>query len=274
LKAIAFILAIVSLAVAGYAVYSLGKQADEIQALQSKASALEASIGGLINSINENRENDAYAQKEAQPAPLLERVVALEQQVAGQSPALQTGRSSKEELVEGSREMIRRIIREEQAEMLQEQNEKKVAKREEMQEKFKAMAEKHEESQKKRLEEWIKKYSEKAGLTIAQENGILDAYKWAQDERRHQMEEKMKDGGPMMVTPADFEKMFEQRDERIKELLTEAQYKGLVDYRDKNPFPEMMMYGAIGDHGDEMGAEIIMTAPTPIKRDKENEEDK
>ena len=272
MRILSLVLALIAVAAAGYAAYCGQARVERIDKLERSAETLEASIAGLWDQLKARPETHAGPAEEEASRKLQDRVAKLEGKLASLETAPQTGRSSKEILSDGAREFIRRIVQEEQAALVDEQKQERVARREKMQDKFKEMAEKHEEKQRKRLEEWVKKFSEKSGLTIAQEEGILDAYRWASEERNRILSEKRKEGGPVLFGPEDFAKIGSKRDGKIKEMLSEAQFGELEKYRSENPLPEMGFFAGIGDDG-EMGADaIIMEVAQPSEKKKEQSE--
>lgn len=271
MKTIALVIAIAAAATAGYSIYAMQAQLERLEKLEESTEMLEASIGGMVENFKE--------QEAAREAPstagveLAEKVTGLEEKLTSLEAAPQTGRSFREVLAEGAREMIRKIVREEQAQLIEEQEQKRVAKREEMQANMEEHFEKMRENQKKRLEEWIKKFSDKTGITIAQEQSILDAYKWASEERNRQMSEKHQEGDVVMFGPEMFKEISDKRDARIKDALSAVQFDELEKYRANNPFPEMAYFGAVRDDGGKMDATVIMEAMPPIGTEKkENSE--
>jgi hypothetical protein len=264
MRVLAFILALVALAGAAYGVYAGRSERARLEKkLDEKTAALDASVAGVAEMLRQTRQSAGGSGEVAMaevPAEVLDRLDALERQVqVGNLPA--TGQSTKEMLAEGAQETIRRIVREEQAAMLRDQEQERTAKKAEMQEKFADMARKHEERQKKRLEEWVKKFSEDASLSIAQEEGILNAYEWAQNQINDALRKSHEEDGMVMFSPQDMEKFAEQRDEKIKEVLG-ARFDDFETYRAKNPLPDTGFMFGVGSDGEAQGdAIIIETAP-------------
>jgi hypothetical protein len=269
-KTVTLVIAIAAVAAAGYAIYCGQQQLDRLEKLEESTSMLEASIGGVIENIREREALQPVPVDSTTSGEFQERVTGMEERLAALEASPQTGRSSKEILAEGAREMIRKIVREEQAQLIEEQEQKKTAKREKMQANMEEHFEKMRENQKKRLEEWIKKFSDKTGITIAQEQGILDAYKWASEERNRQMREKHQEGDMVMFGPEMFKEISDKRDEKIREVLSAAQFDKLEKYRSNNPFPEMAFFGAVGEDGGAMDATVIMGAMPAVKTEKKD----
>jgi hypothetical protein len=274
MKTVAFVLALVALAAAGYGVYTGQVERARLEKkLEEKTAALDASVAGVAEMLEQVKHDVGNVSSEAHeevPAGMLERIEALEEKAASLPP---TGESSQEALLEGAQEMIRRIVREEQAEMIKDQEKERAAKKEEMQEKFAEMAKKHEEKLQKRLEEWVKEFSEEAGLTIAQEEGILSAYQWTQDQINEALRKGREEGGMVMFGPEEFKKFSEQRDEKIKDVLG-ARFADFEKYKSKNPLPETGYMFGLGAGGDVEGETIIIEAAPPPEEKKEKEEDK
>jgi hypothetical protein len=176
-------------------------------------------------------------------------------------------------LAEGAREMIRKIVREEQASLIQEQEEEQAVKKEQLHAKMEKQFEEMREKQKKRLEEWIMKFCEKAGLTITEEQGMLEAYRWAQEERNRMLRDRREEGPPLLLGPEQFAKIAEQRDEKIRELLSAAKFDEFDKYRSSNPLPEMAYFGAVGPDGVEADAIIIEAGPMSGKKEEKSEEE-
>jgi hypothetical protein len=271
-KTVSLVIALAAAAAAGYCVYSAQLQLERIEKLEESASMLEASIGGMVGNLKELELSQHVLEEAAASEELQERVTGAEDRLATLEAAPQAGQSPKKVLADSAREMIRKVVREEQAGMIKEQEQKHVAKREKMQADMEKHFEKMRERQKKRLEEWIKKFSDKAGLTIAQEQGILNVYKWAAEERNRKMQERMKEGDMVMFGPEEFKKAAEERDGKIKEVLSAAQFEEFEKYRSRNPFPEMGFFGAVGEDREGMDATVIMEVLPPIGEKKKGPE--
>jgi hypothetical protein len=267
LKTLAVITLVIAAGAAGAAAYAVSisqtryrELSDRIDRLASAASALESSIGGLVHRIDsaavqETGGGEASQQFAGRLTRAEEKLSVLERI----APATDSAGEAISQLSPSVREEIRRMVREEQAAAAAQQEQKHAARREEMHEKMKEMTEKFQQDQKKRLEEWVRKFAEKAGLTTAQEQGILDAYAWASEERNRLLREKHNDGGGLlMMGPEDFKKVEEKQNEKIKELLTEAQYGEYEEYSAANPLPMASFAVGVGPGGEEMGADAVI----------------
>ena len=280
LAVITLVIAAGAAGVAAYAVNSAQAQyaelSDRIDKLASAASALESSIGGLVHRIDSAAVPEAGGSETAQQ--LAERLARAEDKLSVLeriSPATDSESGTVSQLSPSVRDEIRRIVREEQTAAAAQQEQKHAARREEMHEKMKEMTEKFQKDQKKRLEEWVRKFAEKAGLTTAQEQGILDAYAWANEERNRLLREKHNDGsGLLMMGPEDFKKVEEKQDEKIKELLTEAQYGEYEKYSAANPLPMASFAVGVGPGDGEMGADAVILQGAVSKEKKPEGESK
>jgi hypothetical protein len=280
LKTLVVVILVISAGAAGAATYAVNisqaryrELSDKIDKLASAASALESSIGGLSHRIIDS---SAVSETDGGEATLqlAERLSRAEEKLAVLeriAPATDSAGEPVSRLSPAVREEIRRMVREEQAAAVVQQEVKHAARREEMHEKMKEMTEKFQQDQKKRLEEWVRKFAEKAGLTTAQEQGILDAYAWANEERSRLLEEKSKDGAPLlMMGPEDFKKVEDKQDEKIKELLTEGQYEEYEKYRAANPLPMAAFTAKVAPDGGMLGDAVVIQGG--IAREKKPEE--
>ncbi len=271
-KIISMVVALGAVAVAGYAVYSGQAGGDRLAHLEQQTSLLEARIGGIIKNIKANdaaRRGPAEAQV---PGEVYGRLAALERKLAalGAPP----GAHSPDRLAaDSASEAIRRIVREEQAAAVRKKEQESKEQRQKFQEKWKKLAEKSKEKQEKQLQDWVKKFSDEAGLTIAQEEGILRTYEWAKAERDRLMKDKMKEDGAFMLGPEDFKKVGEERDRKIKDLLSEQQFKELKKYRSKNPRPEQAFAIGAGDDDGE-GTGLIIQGMSIGKKEEPKPEEK
>ena len=229
MRIVSLIVALAALGVAGYAFHNGQARLERLDILEKKASVLEASIGGIVEKLNDQADEEPVPVESGSSEEVQSRLAQVEGKLARLEALEPTGRSSKEMLAEGAREMIRKIVREEQAALIQEQEEERAVKKEQLHAKMEKQFEEMRERQKKRLEEWIRKFCEKAGLTITEEQGILEAYKWAQEERNRMLQDRREEGPPMLFGPEQFAKIAEQRDEKIKELLSAAKFDSDVE---------------------------------------------
>ncbi len=280
MKTLAVITLVIAAGAAGVAAYAVnisqtryGELSDRIDKLASAASALESSIGGLSHRIIDSSAVAETGGGEAS-LQLAERLARAEEKLSvleGVSPVTESSGETTSQLSPAVREEIRRMVREEQAAAAMQQEEKHAAKREEMHEKFKEMSEKFQKDQKKRLEDWVRKFAEKAGLTTAQEQGILDAYAWASEERNKLLREKHNDGGGLvMMGPEDFKKVEDRQDEKIKELLTDSQYEEYEKYSAANPLPMAAFAAEVAPDGGMMGDAVVIHGA--VSREKKPED--
>ncbi len=270
MKTLSFALALIAIALAGYSVYSAHEERARLEKkFEEKTLALEASIAGV------RAERSAAAPAPTGGPEALEeaqsRLAEVERRVGALEAAPRSGRDPEEALTEGAREMVRKLVREEQAAAIRDRKQKRTVEMEEMHAKMEEHFDKAKERQKKRLEDWIKKFSDKAGLTIAQEQGILDSYRWAREEMNRRMKDMMKEGGPVMFGPEEFKKVAKERDGRIRENLSPEQFAQFEKYRAKNPMPEVGFAVSVGSNGKGAAEAIIIETMPPVTKKKEEQ---
>lgn len=283
MKMLAVITLVIAAGAAGVAAYAVqsaqtryAELSNRIDRLANAASALESSIGGLVHRIDsaaaQETEGGAAGHQLAERLARAEDKLSVLERI---TPGTDSAGEPVSHLSPSVREEIRRMVREEQVAAAAQQEQKHAARREEMHEKMKEMTEKFQKDQKKRLEEWVRKFAEKAGLTTAQEQGILDAYAWANEERNRLLREKHNDGGGLlMMGPEDFKKVEEKQDEKIKELLTDSQFEEYGKYSAANPLPMTSFAVGVGPDGEEMGADALIIRGAVSKEKKPEQEGK
>lgn len=255
-RIVSLVVAVAAIGVASYAVCSLHSQCGKLHELEESIGALEASLSRLPQTPAQDENH----------APILQRLDALDSQLAALSREArpQAGNPSQ---AAPDREAVRQVVREVQQETAEERRQKRMVRMEQWRERAEAFAQERQQKQEERFSSWLTKFSESAGLTIAQEEGIRGAYDWAREERNRRISERVKEGGPGMFGPAMFKEIDEERRERIKEVLTAAQFEEFEDYRSKNPLPEMAFAHGFGPDG-EAEAEIMIIEGGPVPKKK------
>lgn len=259
-RIISLVVAVAALGAACYVALSLHSQQGKLYEIEAAINSLEAAIADLPR---------APARDESQDE-ILDRLVALESQVDALGRGAQPEAGPPPEAAPDP-QAIRRVVREVQEEDAKQRNEERLAVMEEWHEKAQEMAQKHQRKQEDRFDSWLAKFSESAGLTIAQEEGIREAYEWSREEIGRRTKEKMKDGGPFMFGPEMFGEIAAERMEKIKDVLTPAQFEQFEEYRRKNPLPEMAFSHSFSpDGGAEADVMILQPEIVPEVDEKED----
>ena len=265
MRIIALVAAVAALAAAGYLFAGSSGLDRRFAAVEKKVAALEAAMNRLIDSVNERMAWQGAPRVAAPRSPgqeetlpdAVSRLADVERKVGALEEARDAVRAPLETLSSEVRDLVRRVVSEEQMAAAARQEQDREANKQKVQDKAREMARTIQEKQRKKMEEWLRKFAQEEGLSIAREDAMLAAYEWAAAERERAMRDKMENEGVVFMGPDEFRKLHEARDAKVKETLSQEQFARFDKYRAQNPLPDMGFAVGIGPDA-EMGADAIV----------------